>query len=132
MRTLIFLMLISVTANAQMSRGEVGGMNYKMPILDLKKSIQDGWYSATVSYSNSNTYTRSTYTLDVEVESDRVVTISFGQGRSVHDGYNNSGYTYSGGYLSFQSNYQGGISAATTQVTIYKGNSIITYDVRIE
>lgn len=85
--------------------------------------IGDGWYSATVYYTNYGTGTYSTYTLDVKVQYNTVVAIDFGNGGSVHSGYNNSGYTYSGGYLSFETNYMGNIVAATTTVSVYDSNS---------
>lgn len=94
-------------------------------------TIEDGWYEATIKYSNSNTYTRSTYTLNVQVQSDRVVRIDFGNGGSVHSGYNNSGYYYSGGYLNFSYDFNGNIVGATTRVTVQRGTAYLTYDVEI-
>lgn len=93
--------------------------------------VEDGWYEATVKYSNSETYTRSTYTLNVEVESNRVVKIDFGNGGSVHSGYNNSGYYYSGGNLNFQYDFNRNIIGATTRVTVQRGGAYLTYDVEI-
>jgi len=95
--------------------------------------LQDGWYSATVKYYNYNTGTRSTYSLDVKVEYDRVVKIDFGNGGSVHSGYNDSGYTYSGGYLSEKTDYYNNVVGYTTKVTIYESNSnTVTFDITIE
>ena len=93
--------------------------------------IEDGWYKATVEYYHYGTGTRSTYTLNVEVEYDKVVTIDFGDG-SVHSGYNNSGYTYTGGFLSYRKDYDGNITEATTRVSIYtQAGSTITFDILI-
>ncbi|MFD2246652.1 hypothetical protein [Pontibacter ruber] len=94
--------------------------------------IENGWYKATVKYYNYNTYTRSTYTLSVKVEYDRVTAIDFGNGGSVHSGYNNSGYLYTGGTLYYQTDYTTGeITSATGRVTITEGNSSITYDISL-
>lgn len=101
-------------------------------VLELNSSIEDGWYSATVIYFNYNTGTRSRYTLDVYVEYDRVTIIDFGNGGSIHSGYNSYGYIYSGGYLSFERDYNFNIVAATSTVTLTKANgNTITYSVRI-
>ncbi|WP_439880924.1 hypothetical protein ACSX1A_17450 [Pontibacter sp. MBLB2868] len=103
------------------------------PIKSSKTSnIQDGWYEATVKYYNSSTYTRSTYTLNVKVQYNRVVAIDFGDGGSIHSGYNNSGYIYSGGTLSFQRDYStGSITSATTRVTVSQGTTMLTYDISL-
>ena len=95
-------------------------------------SIENGWYTATVKYFNSSTYTRSTYTLNVRVENDRVTAIDFGNGGSVHSGYNNSGYFYSGGYLYFETDINSNIVAATTKVTVTKNGSSVSYSIRID
>lgn len=101
-------------------------------LLGLNNKIQDGWYEATVEYSNYSTGTRSKYTLDVEVKDDRVVTISFGNGKSVHTGYNSSGYIYSGGSLDFEYNLNNQATSATTKVTITTGSSTYYYKILIE
>jgi hypothetical protein len=95
--------------------------------------IEDGVYSATIEYFNYNTYTRSTYTLNVKVEDDRVVAIYFEDGGYIHTGYNDYGYTYSGGYLDYETNYNNQITEATTKVTLYKADgTIVTFDITIE
>lgn len=95
--------------------------------------ISDGWYSATVKYSNYSTGTYATYTLDVKVEYNSVTAIDFGKGGSVHSGYNNEGYQYSGGSLSFEYDYgYTSIVAATATVTIYDTGGIKYFNIRIE
>ncbi len=42
--------------------------------------IEDGTYSATVDYNNSETGYSNTYTLDVDVESCQVIQINFPKG----------------------------------------------------
>ncbi len=80
--------------------------------------IDDGWYEATVKYTNYSTWTTSSYILDVYVSDDRVTTIDFGNDGSFHTGFNSDGYLYSGGYFSFEKDYAGNITAATTTVTV--------------
>ena len=94
--------------------------------------IEDGWYKATVVYLNTSTYTRSTYTLNVKVEWDRVVTIDFGNGGSVHSGYNSSGYIYTGGNLFFNRDYDYNITSATATVTVTEGSNYSTFNITIE
>jgi hypothetical protein len=111
-----------------------GFSNNDVPAIETTKAanIQDGWYKATVSYYNSSTYQRSNYTLDVKVQYNRVVAIDFGNGGSVHSGYNNSGYTYSGGILSFQRDYSSGqITSATARVSIIEGSATRTFDISL-
>lgn len=98
----------------------------------VDSKIDDGWYEATVNYSNYKTETNATYTLNVKVEYGVVAKIDFGNGGSVHSGYNNEGYIYSGGYLSFEKNYNGDIVAATTTVTISDGNGMRYFKIRIQ
>lgn len=98
----------------------------------LNTILENGWYEATVEYSNANTYTKSTYTLDVKIHNDRVVTISFGNEGSLHTGSNNSGYTYSGGDLTFYQNQKGEIVSADTTVKIYKNGSYTYFKIELE
>ena len=95
-------------------------------------NLENGWYRATVKYYNPRTYTRSTYTLNVRVEYDRVTAIDFGNGGSVHSGVNSSGYFYSGGYLSLNYNYSGQVTSASTNVTIINNGLQTIYEVIIE
>lgn len=95
-------------------------------------NIDNGWYKATVRYENIATNIRSTYSLNVKVEYNRVVEIDFGNGGSVHTGYNNSGYTYIGGSLSFNKDYDGNITSATTTVTISDPDGMKYYRILIE
>ena len=95
------------------------------------EAIDNGWYDAAVSYYNASTYQRSNYTLSVKVEYDSVTAIDFGNGGSVHSGYNNSGSTYSGGSLTMKRDYQGNILAATTRVSISDSDGTRTFDITI-
>lgn len=95
-------------------------------------TLDNGWYNATVHYSNYSTGTNATYTLSVKVEYDNVTNIDFGNGGSVHTGYNNEGYVYSGGYLSFEKDFSGNIKAANTTVTVSDNNGMRYYKIRIE
>ena len=94
--------------------------------------IKDGWYTATVKYNNMKTYYNATYTLNVQVESNSVTVIDFGNGGSVHSGINNSGYFYSGGYLSFETDFNGNVTAAYTTVSVSDSDGYRYYKVRIE
>ena len=95
-------------------------------------TLEDGWYSAKVQYSNYSTGTNATYTLNVKVEYDKISNIDFGNGGSVHSGFNNEGYIYSGGYLTFEKDFSGNITAATATVTVSDNNGMRYYKIRIE
>ena len=86
-----------------------------------QNAISDGWYEATILYT-SHTGHKATYTLNVRVERLCVVAIDFGNGGSVHKGYNNSGYYYRGGGLSFERDRNGYVVAASTIVTVSYDN----------
>jgi hypothetical protein len=129
MKNILLVLLIGVFSQAYtQNRANVGGLDYRMY---FKKGVKSGAYEATVKYQNPNTYTKSTYTLIVVVESNRVTKIRFGNGGSVHTGFNNSGYNYYGGWLEYQYEQYDNVISATTRVTIYKGNSISIYDVSL-
>jgi hypothetical protein len=97
-----------------------------------QNGIKDGWYSAIVKYTNYSTYTNAKYTLDVKVEYGNVTAIDFGNGGSVHKGFNNEGYFYSGGYLSYERDYEGNIVTATARVTITQDGVMKYFEIRIE
>lgn len=110
---------------------QIGGSIYQ-PIGVLK----DGNYNAIVQYYNPSTYTKSTYELVVTVKGDRVTAIHFPNQGSLHSGYNNSGYSYNGGNLSFQysknSSGQSYVSSASTSVTIrYSNGSQTVFNVTL-
>jgi len=94
--------------------------------------IGDGWYRANVRYTNYSTGTNATYSLKVYVEYGRVTKIDFGNGGSVHSGYNNEGYFYSGGNLNYDTDYNGNIVAATATVTISDDNGMRYFKIIIE
>jgi len=111
--------------------GKSAALDY--PINPNGARIEDGWYKATVEYHNLNTLTKSTYTLDVEVNHVKVSRIDFGNGGSVHDGVNNSGYFYSGGLLHLFVDREGNAIKSETTVTITgPGSKLIKYKVTIE
>lgn len=97
----------------------------------LNTIIENGWYTATIKYYNPNTETKSTYTLNVRVFNDRVTAISFGNDGSLHTGINNSGYTYSGGDLTFYQDKKGNIVAADTAVKIYRNGYTTTIEIEL-
>ena len=95
-------------------------------------SLEDGWYKSTVKYTNYNTANFATYRLNVKVDYDKITVISFGNGGSVHSGYNNEGYIYSGGYIDEEKDYYGRIIAYTAKVTVTDGNGMRVFNIRIE
>lgn len=96
------------------------------------QSIENGWYEAMVAYNNPKTYQRSNYRLSVKVENNRVTAIDFGNGGSVHTGYNNSGYSYYGGNLTIQKDFNGRITSATAKVSVSDTNGVRYYDITIQ
>ena len=131
-KSLVVSLILFSSFNSVAKNNEVR-IQYDTPVISIN-SIDNGWYVATVSYYNSKTFHRATYTLNVYVEYNNVTKIDFGDGGSVHSGYNNSGYMYSGGYLSINKDYSGNIQSATTNVTVsyYDPYYTQTFDITIK
>ncbi len=129
MKSLLFLLFLGFQVPAAYSSEILPKHEVSTEAL---QNIENGWYEATVSYFNPKTFTKSNYRLNVKVEYNRVTAIDFGNGGSVHAGYNNSGYSYSGGTLSFRRDYSGNIVSASTRVTITEGYESTYYDIVIE
>jgi hypothetical protein len=116
----------------------VGVENHSTPLPELTSTlssdIDNGWYTARVEYYNSKTYTRATYTLNVYVEYNSISKIDFGDGGSVHDGYNNSGYSFYSSSLRLNKDYNGNVRSATADVTVtyYNPYYTQTFDITIE
>jgi len=86
------------------------------------RHIADDIYIGTVFYLNlGNTY-NAKYTLKVTVISGRIVKIDFGKGGSIHTGYNNEGYIYSGGDLIYKRDDDYDIVSASSTITIFDKN----------
>jgi hypothetical protein len=98
----------------------------------LQYGIKDGWYKATVKYSNRSTGYNGTYTLDVKVSYNSIVTIDFGNDGYIHSGYNNEGYIWYGGYVTLNKDFQGNITSATATVSTSDNNGLRYYDITIE
>ena len=126
--TLFAISLLFIVIEAQSQAFPVFSDSSEIPV----EAIDNGWYDAVVSYYNASTYQRSNYTLSVKVEYDRVTAIDFGNGGSVHSGFNNSGYFYNGGILSMKKDNQGNIVAGTTRVSVVDSNGTRTFDITIE
>lgn len=110
-------------------------MSQKQSQTTYESNIENGWYAATLNYTNYTTYTSSTYTLNVYVNADRVTVITFGNGGTVHIGTNNEGYIYTGGYLDFVEDDTGDLTEASTTVSVtYLSSSTVSkkFEILIE
>lgn len=128
MKKIIFLVLMSVLTSPLYPEVLLSSPRN---ITNRISGIQDGWYEATVNYANYATGTNATYSLNVRVEYGSVTKISFGNGGSVHNGYNSEGYVYTGGYLTYEKDYYGNIVAATTTVNITDNYGMRVFNIRI-
>lgn len=61
---------------------------------------------------------RATYRLNVKVEKDNVVAIMFEDGGSMHFGFNNHGYIFHRGRLSFKRDAYGNFVGAIAKIQI--------------
>lgn len=94
--------------------------------------LDDGIYELVVDYE-SNTSHRARYVLEVRIQNDNVTAIYFDNGGSVHSGWNNSGYIWSGGGIRWNTDYYGDITSgyAVIQVT-YQGGGWQLFTVRLQ
>ena len=132
MKTILLIIGLVIFFNSKASATEVLALDNIKTSSKQNGGIKDGWYEATVKYSNYSTGTNATYTLKVKAEYGSVSAIDFGNGGSIHSGYNNEGYLYSGGYLSFEKDYEGNIIAATATVSTSDSDGLRNYSIRIE
>jgi hypothetical protein len=95
--------------------------------------LDEGWYKADIKYTCNSTNTSSDYVLKVYVSGDRVTKIDFGNGGSVHTGYNSEGYKYTGGGLNFEKGTSGKFKSVTTivKVTSATGTSVKYYEISL-
>lgn len=83
--------------------------------------LDDGVYELTVN-CKSHTGLNQNYTLDVRIQDDRVVQIYFSNGGSVHSGRNNSGYTWRGGGIAWNTDWYGNIQSGKAIMQVDYGN----------
>lgn len=89
---------------------------------NLRQIILDnGVYEVLVEYK-SNTTGYEQYVLDVRIQNDNVTHIYFNNGGYVHNGVNNSEYTWSGGGIKWNVDYSGNIISGTAIIQLtYNG-----------
>lgn len=94
--------------------------------------LDDGIYELVVD-CESHTSHRARYILEVRIQNDNVTAIYFDNGGSVHSGWNNSGYSWSGGGIRWSTDYYGNITSgyAVIQVT-YQGGGWQLFTVRLQ
>lgn len=120
MKRLLLLIVLSVFALG--SFAQYGSATYipnkQNPYAQRDNVVPNGNYYATLYYS-AHTGHQAVYTLMVQVVNDHVVTIYFENGGTLHEGYNNSGYIWNGGGLSFYR--KDGRLVAQTRVVCKRG-----------
>jgi hypothetical protein len=82
-----------------------------------KVILQNGVYELPVHYE-SNTGHTTRYNLNVKIQNDNIVCIYFGNGGCVHSGYNNSGYTWRGGGIQWNTDYYGNVNSGRAIIQI--------------
>lgn len=98
------------------------------PVLDVTHRnlreviLEDGVYELVVN-CDSSTGSSARYVLDVRIQNDTITHIYFDNGGSVHNGWNNSGYSWNGGGIKWSTDYYGDITGglAVIQVTYQNG-----------
>jgi hypothetical protein len=128
---IIFIALLSIKAEKTWF-SETSPDVPQISVAKIFSELEDGWYPAKVTYSSHKKITKTTSTLKVEVQNNKVVKIDLGNGKILHEGENQTGYFYSGGVLSFDFDSESKTTIATTSVIIKdtKGN-LSFYAIRI-
>lgn len=107
-------------------------VDYQSNYINFQK-IEDGWYTASAVNFDSITSTRIANTFFVRIESNRITAIDFRNGTILHAGIQNSGYIFSGGYLShdraFNSSHIIGVSGKV--IVSYRDGRVIKYEIKI-
>lgn len=83
--------------------------------------LDNGIYELTVN-CKSHTGLDQDYILDVRIYNDRVTHIYFDNGGSVHSGENNSGYTWRGGGIEWNTDWYGSIQSGKAVMQVDYGN----------
>lgn len=123
---IVIAILIGFTVKSHCSEVVASHFTYHQ-----QQAISDGWYKAKVEYYNDKTQYKNTYTLKVKVSYGSVTVIDFGNGGSVHSGYNNEGYYYSGGSLTIHRDYSGNVTYVDGTVTVTEGGTTKTFTITI-
>lgn len=97
-----FSLFISIIFLGIGCQSNVGG-NYGHDDYYSEDGFENGTYCAEVDYYNPNTGTRSTYTLEVEVENDEMVKIYWGNGGWLDEDHFTAEELDEDGYCSFTS-----------------------------
>jgi len=94
--------------------------------------LNDGWYTAQITYSNHKKITKTTSKLKVQVSNDKVVKIELSNGKVLEANESNSDYFFSGGVLNFEYDLRIKSTIAKTSVKIkYNNGELSFYDIAI-
>ena len=130
--SLVLIIFLSVSLG-NIWPGSSGLETHEVTEIQVLDHLKDGWYPATVNYSNPKKITMVTSKLKVEVKNDKVIKIDLGNGRVLKATSPEADYVYSGGNLSFEFDRQSQKSVATTSVKIKSSNGkLIIYHIRID
>lgn len=112
----------------------VKAQNYDLPFVSFtpvfstternlsKVVLDDGIYELIVDCKSSTGH-EARYILDVRIKNDNVTAIYFDNGGSLHNGWNNSDYSWSGGGIMWDTDYYGNIISghAIIQISYQRG-----------
>lgn len=111
----IAILLFSLTCKAQ-----IPPFAEYEPVI-LQNVLKNGIYQSIIdcrTITRGVETHRATYRLNVKVERDNVVAILFEDGGSVHSGFNNHGYIFHGGRLSFKRDAYGNVVGVIAKVQV--------------
>lgn len=133
MRKLILALILCACSYSAYSQNQIPLPSFNYTPLDtqgrvIKTSLlDDGRYKASVQYYNKNTGTKSTYSLQVYVDNDRVTKIYFSNGGYIQKGSND----YQGGDLDFYTDRNGNLDSANTTVRVYRNGGYEYYKIEL-
>ena len=104
----------------------------EIPVDKSDSLLEDGWYTATVIYSNHKKIATTTSELKVQVKNNQVVKIDLSNGKILEAGDGKSGYLYSGGVLNHEYDTQIKEKIFKTSVKIKEADGVMSfYEIRI-
>ena len=117
---IIILCLTAIPTKAQYSNLPLVSYTpvYSVTQRNLKEVLlDDGVYELVVECkSSSKSYAQ--YRLNVRIQNDNITCIYFDNGGCLHNGRNNSGYTWRGGGIRWDVDYYGNITGGTAIIQV--------------
>ena len=89
---------------------------------NLRQVVLDDDIYELIVECQSSSGSNAEYILDVRIQNDNITCIYFNNGGSLHSGWNDSGYTWSGGGIRWNMDYYGDITSGRAIIQVSYNN----------